>query len=330
MPRIVLTALAVLAGASSTATLAPQRADDPNPATVAALRGVVMDFRETPLRRAQVVVSSGGRRSEPIFTGDRGEFEVTVPTGTAHRLTVSKPGYAAIVIARSAEAAPDAVRVRLGPGAVIVGHVSDPAGDPVASVPIRLQQLGDIPSPPPLSAAAPAIVLYAAVEASAETDDQGEFRIGSLPPGEYRVVADAPPLAPPRDRAGRLMAPALLPGRSTPVLGAAVTQLRITVEPGAVAAAVIAYDADHQALGPIPPASRRAAASPWSNRAPPRAQHRRRRSYTGGCRARGAGLWPGRWCASCPSGRRHRVLHRPTTRDVTRLMTSCPATTGSS
>jgi hypothetical protein len=159
--------------------LAEGRQPAPAGATaVQTLRGVVLadDRSPSPLRRARVVAEWAGGRTEPGFTDDQGRFTVSVASAAVYTLTISKPGYAAQQLRRTREVSADPIAVRLARGAVITGTVFDRTGEPASLVGVRVQRT---------DASGKA---YAAGHYVTDTDDRGEFRIGSLPAGRYAVI----------------------------------------------------------------------------------------------------------------------------------------------
>ena len=106
-----------------------------------------------------------------------------------YTVTVEKTGYAAPIgpsNARRVEVAAgqslDDVDLHLERGAVIVGRVLDSAGEPLADA--RVTAMRRVSSP----GGAPPRLLPAPGQGQ-QTNDLGEFRIASLPPGEYYVAA---------------------------------------------------------------------------------------------------------------------------------------------
>jgi len=106
----------------------------------------------------------------------------------AYTVAVEKTGYAVPIgplNARRVEVAAgqsiDGVDLHLEKGAVIAGRVLDPAGEPLADA--RVTAMRRVPSP----GGSPR--LMPAPGQAQQTNDLGEFRIASLPPGEYYVAA---------------------------------------------------------------------------------------------------------------------------------------------
>jgi hypothetical protein len=152
------------------------------------------------LARARVVVAVNGRAVETLLTDVQGRFSVSVPTDGVVTLTCTKAGFAPFSIPLRGGAtlldSPD--HIAMEPGAAIAGRVIDAAGAPALAARVTVVRLdGEIPGQ----------MLPLTVEA----DDRGEYRVGSLPQGRYRVSAAVgfalvqamPPLA--RFRADRIM-----------------------------------------------------------------------------------------------------------------------------
>jgi protocatechuate 3,4-dioxygenase beta subunit len=130
----------------------------------------------------------GGPPPQAVTNQDgRFVFERLRP-GT-YTLAVEKTGYAASIgpsNARKVEVTAgqsiDGVDLHLERGAVIAGRVLDPAGEPLADA--RVTAMRRV-SPPDGAATR----LLPAPGPGQQTNDLGEFRIASLPPGEYYVAA---------------------------------------------------------------------------------------------------------------------------------------------
>ena len=181
------------------AALTPQvRENAPIPSGTAVLTGVVVtdDASGQPIRRALVTASitSDSRHSPQATTDEHGRFTLTgLPAGTA-RLIVNKPGFVttyygaaqpgstvgrpiALVNAQKTE-----VTVRMPRGAVIAGTVTDPSGQPMAGVGVRLQRVA-------MSVTGQRVFAPVPNSGIPATDDRGEYRIFGLPAGDYVVMA---------------------------------------------------------------------------------------------------------------------------------------------
>ncbi len=146
-----------------------------------------------PVKRARVFASAaelpGGRG---VLTDDMGVFQlVELPAGR-YTLSVSKSGFVSLSYGqrRPLQAGTPLqladgqemkdIDFRLPRGSVIAGHVYDETGDPMPGVMVRVlryqYQQGD-------RRLAPA--------GTAQTDDQGQYRIWGLMPGDYYVDAQS-------------------------------------------------------------------------------------------------------------------------------------------
>jgi hypothetical protein len=139
------------------------------------LRGrvVAADDSQLPLRRVKIVLAGTGIRATPAYTDGEGRFEIAVPR-TPYTLQLTKAGFAPTDVASSQLTGPTPV-IRLLKGAAIAGRVVDQYGDPIFAR-IRVLRVGDTRSPAGMS------------EWSADADDLGEFRAGSLPAGRYQLT----------------------------------------------------------------------------------------------------------------------------------------------
>lgn len=184
MHRIVLVGIVAL---GQGAMLAQQRAPAAAPAAAATvvLRGhVVADEGGRPLRRARIAVTPPDVE-QPLFTDDRGAFDVRVPAGSTHTLSVAKAGFvsqSATAVARRSEREPDtALTIGLVRAGVIAGRVLDPLGSPLTNARVRAQRLDlriERGTAPP-------------AELTAATDDLGEYRLSGLAAGRYVVRVSA-------------------------------------------------------------------------------------------------------------------------------------------
>ena len=144
------------------------------------IRGQVIDAREgTPLRRARVVLSSGGTRMEPTFTDDRGWFDIPITLAPPVTVRTSKAGYApALATIPDRKSAAD-LRFSLARSAAVNGRVRDLYGSPVANAFVTGRLIL------PRGSAAPATP----TQFFTQSDGLGEYRLGSLPAGRYDVTA---------------------------------------------------------------------------------------------------------------------------------------------
>lgn len=121
--------------------------------------------------------------------------------------------------------------VTLQKGAVIVGRVLDDAGEPVLEARVMVLQKAPLP-PGAMSGGGPAL---RPAGSSGMTNDLGEFRLFSLPPGEYYVQAMAGPhFEGSQSARGTTMLPTYFPGTSDPTAAQP-----IAIGPGQTSADVV-------------------------------------------------------------------------------------------
>jgi hypothetical protein len=190
----------------------PPRDDSATPRTgTASIAGVVTsDEREPrPLRRARVMlnaVESPGV-SLTAITGDDGRFTFTKLPPGRFTLNVSKEPFVGMAYGAKQPRRPGTslalrdgqqltgLTIRLPPGAVLTGTITDPSGQPAPGVTVSALRYGFVNGERRLGPAGiPNIV----------TDDRGMYRIFGLPAGEYAVAA-----TPPRSFASATAAPLL-------------------------------------------------------------------------------------------------------------------------
>ena len=169
-----------------------QKQDETTPAGLIAGRVLAADTGR-PVKRARVFVSapelSGGRG---VLTDDTGVFQLAELPAGRYTLSVSKSGFVSLSYGQrrplqsgtplqlaDGQEIKD-IEFRLPRGSVIAGHVYDETGDPLPGVLVRVlryqYQQGD-------KRLAPA--------GTAQTDDQGQYRVWGLMPGDYYVDAQS-------------------------------------------------------------------------------------------------------------------------------------------
>ena len=165
---VILSAIALTARAQS-----PR--DHPSasePATRTLSGRVLADETGDPIANARVSLLTTGQGVPVVLTNHDGRFTLTAPP-TRLTLAASKSGYgrreATVAITEPS------VEIRLSRGAAISGRVVDEFGDPIWQARVVLEKTS-----------APADTNTN--EASTETDDRGEYRLGSLPAGTFRVA----------------------------------------------------------------------------------------------------------------------------------------------
>lgn len=129
---------------------------------------------DIPVRRARVSVQGANGQTVELTNQD-GQFQIIIPSGTGG-LRLSKSGFAPLQVERRALRTGTHLAVRLARGAAINGIVTDPLGAPAVNVPVRVRRVVEGGG------------TGGTTQFAAETDDQGEFRVGNLPAGRYSVT----------------------------------------------------------------------------------------------------------------------------------------------
>jgi protocatechuate 3,4-dioxygenase beta subunit len=135
-------------------------------------RVVSADVNGLVLRGARVAVV-GGPTVAPVFTDGGGRFSVAVPADYA--LAISKAGFAPAVVTGRASAPTADLTIPLARGAAIEGQVVDSGGYPVSNARVRVRRVDSSGG---------------GAEFTADTDDAGAYRIGSLPAGRYQLHSE--------------------------------------------------------------------------------------------------------------------------------------------
>lgn len=169
--------LAVLVAAA--AALAQTATD--KPATAAGT--VTNSLTGEPVLRAHVTVRAGGQNTQiyGALTNAEGKFSITPLQPGDYMLSVDRVGFVFMAPYNSAESRStqftlgpgdrkDDLKLSLTPTGAITGHVLDAAGEPVEGANV-VAQGGN------------------GNGANSTTDDKGQFRLGGLSPGRYRVKA---------------------------------------------------------------------------------------------------------------------------------------------
>lgn len=223
MNRIVLMLVVAIVAGVAAAQQIPPGPPSPDDATVEAkgeIAGVVVSAKTgEPLRSARVMLQGGDRRgsrggpaNQQAFSGIDGRFFfVGLPPGE-YGLSASKAGYgvrrnwelaAEVTLGQGGKR--DDVVLRLQPAAVVTGRVLDASGEPL----------------PDASVSVMARSHYAGetrwrVMQSGETNDLGEYRLHSLGPGRYIIVASSPRGPSPRGVFYQEFATSFYPGADSP------------------------------------------------------------------------------------------------------------------
>lgn len=173
---------------------APPRADAPRGTAV--LRGqIVTADNGSPIRRAQVRVMSPDAREGRVATTDaQGRFEIKELPAGRYTMTASKGGFVSLQFGQrrpSESGTPielgngqtlDKIRIALPRGSVLGGRITDEFGEPVANASVSAWRYA-------FAGGARRMVPAQGGNARDTTDDQGQFRLFGLPPGEYYISA---------------------------------------------------------------------------------------------------------------------------------------------
>ena len=172
----------------------PARADAPRGTAV--FRGqIVTADNGLPIRRAQVRVNSPEVRENRVATTDaEGRFEIRELPAGRYTMTASKGGFVSLQFGQrrpSESGTPielgdgqtlDKIRIALPRGSVLGGRITDEFGEPVANASVTAFRYG-------YTGGARRMMPAQGSNARDTTDDQGQFRLFGLPPGEYFVSA---------------------------------------------------------------------------------------------------------------------------------------------
>jgi protocatechuate 3,4-dioxygenase beta subunit len=165
------------------------------PRGTAVIRGVVVAADTGgPIRRAQVRVSGQGDGSRLATTDAQGRFEVRDLPAGRYTVSASKGGFVSLQYGQkrpSESGTPleiadaqlmDKIVIGLPRGSVIAGRITDEFGEPVANANVTAMRYG-------FAAGARRLLPGGGQNSRDSTDDQGQFRLFGLPPGEYIVSA---------------------------------------------------------------------------------------------------------------------------------------------
>lgn len=172
----------------------PERADAPRGTAI--LRGqIVAADSGAPIRRAQVRIASPEARESRVATTDaQGRFEIRELPAGRYLMTASKGGFVSLQYGQrrpSESGTPielgdgqtlDKLVIGLPRGSVLGGRVTDEFGEPVANASVTAWRYG-------YAGGVRRMLPAPGGNARDTTDDQGQFRLFGLPPGEYYVSA---------------------------------------------------------------------------------------------------------------------------------------------
>jgi protocatechuate 3,4-dioxygenase beta subunit len=200
MSRFLAIALIAIGSAAFAQPPRPGRAVPVRPSEAARgtaiLRGMVLAADNgSPIRRAQVRISSPDARESRVATTDaQGRFEIRELPAGRYTMTASKGGFVSLQFGQrrpSESGTPieladgqtlDKISIALPRGSVLGGRVTDEFGEPVANANVIAWRYA-------YSAGARRLAPAPGANSRDTTDDQGQFRLFGLPPGEYYVSA---------------------------------------------------------------------------------------------------------------------------------------------
>jgi protocatechuate 3,4-dioxygenase beta subunit len=133
---------------------------------------VLADDTGAPLANARVTLSPATPGAPVVLTDREGRFTLTAASPRM-TLTASKSSYSHQELAVTTAGTP--LELRLPRAAAISGRVVDEFGDPLVGARLAVER------------ATPESGSQRTVVASGSTDDRGDYRIGSLPPGDVVV-----------------------------------------------------------------------------------------------------------------------------------------------
>ena len=164
------------------------------PTGTAVIRGtVVAADNGSPIRRAQVRASGQGVPPRLASTDAHGRFELRDLPAGRYTLTASKSGFVSLQYGQrrpSESGTPLEIRdaqvlekvvIGLPRGSVIGGRITDEFGEPIANAVVSAMRYG--------YSGGTRRLMAASGNARDTTDDQGQFRLFGLAPGEYVISA---------------------------------------------------------------------------------------------------------------------------------------------
>ena len=171
----------------------PTRVDAPRGTSI--IRGQILTADNgTPIRRAQVRINAADvRESRVAITDAQGRFEIKELPAGRYTMTASKAGFVTLQYGQrrpSESGTPielgdgqslDKVAIALPRGSVLGGRITDEFGEPVANANVSAFRFGYVGGARRMMPAGP--------NSRDNTDDQGQFRLFGLPPGEYYLSA---------------------------------------------------------------------------------------------------------------------------------------------
>ena len=159
------------------------------------MRGAVIAADNgSPIRRAQVRISGQGVPSRLATTDAQGRFEIKELPAGRYTLSALKAGFVTLQYGQrrpSESGTPidlgdgqilDKLVIGLPRGSVITGRITDEFGEPVANAVVTALRYG-------YTAGAKRLMPGGGQNSRGTTDDQGQFRLFGLSPGDYIVSA---------------------------------------------------------------------------------------------------------------------------------------------
>jgi hypothetical protein len=171
----------------------PLRDDAPRGSSI--IRGqIVAADTGAPIRRAQVRINSPEAREGRVATTDQqGRFEIKELPAGRYTMTASKGGFVALQYGQrrpSESGTPielgdaqtiEKISIALPRGSVLGGRITDEFGEPVANASVTAFRYGYV--------GGARRMMPGGQNSRDTTDDQGQFRLFGLPPGDYYVSA---------------------------------------------------------------------------------------------------------------------------------------------
>jgi hypothetical protein len=175
----------------------PLRPGEAPPKGTAVLKGQVMAAGTgTPIRRAQVTARSmEGRGGGVTSTDNEGRFEIKELAAGRYNVTTTKGGYVMASYGQRRPGDPgttielvdgqtaDKVNFVLSRGSVIAGRIVDDGGEPVAGAQVSAMRFAFVTG-------SRRLVPGGSEGGQDRTDDQGNFRLFGLAPGDYYISAN--------------------------------------------------------------------------------------------------------------------------------------------
>jgi len=158
------------------------------PATASITGRVLTADTGRPVKRAQVMVSGGGRGGRSTITDEQGTYSIPSLAAGSYTITASKNGFVDAVYGQRRPLQPGTplqlvdnqqavnIDLRLTRGGVITGHVLDEDGEPLMRAVVSVQRYQYLQGNRQLTPAG-----------ADQTDDRGVYRVFGLPAGDYYV-----------------------------------------------------------------------------------------------------------------------------------------------